>query len=125
MAIVRTPPTDLGRLVLGTEPLVVVIEAVEKPGNLGAILRTADGAGVDAVIAADPGTDLYNPNAIWASLGTVFTTPVAAAASSGRSSPGHGARDQAPRPGGRGAAVHGGDLRGAIALFRQRGRGPP
>ena len=54
MAIVRTPPTDLGRLVLGTQPLVVVIEAVEKPGNLGAILRTADGAGVDAVIAADP-----------------------------------------------------------------------
>ena len=45
VAIVRTPPTDLGRLVLGTQPLVVVIEAVEKPGNLGAILRTADGAG--------------------------------------------------------------------------------
>ena len=79
VAVVRTPPTDLARLAPGEEPLVVVVEAVEKPGNLGAILRTADGAGVDAVIAADPRTDLFNPNAIRASLGTVFTRPVAAA----------------------------------------------
>jgi TrmH family RNA methyltransferase len=79
VAVVRTPPTDLARLAPGEESLVVVVEAVEKPGNLGAILRTADGAGVDAVIAADPRTDLFNPNAIRASLGTVFTRPVAAA----------------------------------------------
>ena len=60
------------------EPLVVVVESVEKPGNLGAVLRTADGAGADAVIAADPLTDLFNPNAIRASLGTIFRVPVAA-----------------------------------------------
>ena len=81
LAVVRTPSTALDRLEPGPDPLVVVVEAVEKPGNLGAILRTADGAGVDAVIAADPRTDLFNPNAIRASLGTIFTTPVAAATS--------------------------------------------
>ena len=81
VAIVRTPPTDLARLDLPTEPLVVVIEGLEKPGNLGAILRTADGAGADAVIAADPRTDLFNPNAIRASLGTIFARPIAAAPS--------------------------------------------
>ena len=60
------------------EPLVVVTEDVEKPGNVGAILRSADGAGADAVIAVG-GTDLFNPNVIRASVGTVFTVPVAAA----------------------------------------------
>jgi len=65
-----------------TPPLVVVLEGVEKPGNLGAVIRSADGAGVSAVIAADLRTDLYNPNAIRASLGTIFTMPVAAAPSS-------------------------------------------
>ena len=74
-------PTGLDTLVLPAEPLVVVIEAVEKPGNLGAILRTADGAGADAVIAADPRADLFNPNAIRASLGTIFARQVAAAPS--------------------------------------------
>ena len=57
----------------------LVIEGVEKPGNLGAVLRSADGAGVDAVIAASPRTDLFNPNAIRASAGTVFAVPIAAA----------------------------------------------
>jgi TrmH family RNA methyltransferase len=56
-----------------------VLESVEKPGNLGAVLRSADGAGLDALIAADLRTDLYNPNAIRASLGTIFTLPVAVA----------------------------------------------
>jgi RNA methyltransferase, TrmH family len=60
--------------------LIVVVEAVEKPGNLGAVLRTADGAGANAVIAADARTDPFNPNAIRASLGTIFTLPVVAAA---------------------------------------------
>jgi TrmH family RNA methyltransferase len=79
VAIVRSPRLGIRDLVLPDDPLVVVIEAVEKPGNLGAILRTADGAGVDAVIAADPRTDLFNPNAIRASLGTIFGRPVVSA----------------------------------------------
>ena len=58
-------------------PLVVVLERVEKPGNLGAILRTAEAAAVDAVIVCDPLTDLYNPNLIRASIGGVFSVPVA------------------------------------------------
>lgn len=58
-------------------PLIVVLESVEKPGNLGAILRTAEAAGVDAVIVCDPLTDLYNPNLIRASIGGVFSVPVA------------------------------------------------
>ncbi|MBN1393988.1 MAG: RNA methyltransferase [Pirellulales bacterium] len=61
-------------------PLVAVLEGVEKPGNLGAVLRSADGAGLSALIAADPRTDLYNPNAVRASLGTIFTVPVREAA---------------------------------------------
>ena len=58
-------------------PLVLVLEGVEKPGNLGAVLRTADAAGASAVLCCDPLTDLYNPNLIRASLGAVFTVPVA------------------------------------------------
>lgn len=79
VAVVRIPNTSLGRLHLPPDPLVGVIEAVEKPGNLGAILRSADGAGLDALVAAEPRTDLFNPNAIRASLGTVFTVRLAAA----------------------------------------------
>jgi TrmH family RNA methyltransferase len=82
VAVVRAPDTGLAGLDLRADSLVVVVEAVEKPGNLGAILRTADGAGADAVIAADPRTDLFNPNAIRASLGTIFTRPLAAGSSS-------------------------------------------
>lgn len=65
----------------GENPLYVVIESVEKPGNLGAILRSADAAGVDGVIVCDPLTDLYNPNLIRASIGAVFTVPVVACSS--------------------------------------------
>ncbi len=61
-------------------PLVAVLEGVEKPGNLGAVLRSADAAGLSAVIVADGRTDLFNPNAIRASLGTIFTVPVCQAA---------------------------------------------
>lgn len=78
--IVETRATDVARLHLPVDPLLLVVEAVEKPGNLGAILRTADGAGADAVIAASPITDIFNPNTIRASLGAVFTIPIAAAA---------------------------------------------
>ena len=58
-------------------PLVVVLEGVERPGNIGAILRSADAANVDAVIVCDPLTDLYNPNLIRASIGAIFTVPTA------------------------------------------------
>ena len=76
--VVRVPPTGLDGLQLSTDPLVVVTEDVEKPGNVGAILRSADAVGASAVIAAG-GTDLFNPNVIRASVGTVFSMPVAAA----------------------------------------------
>ncbi len=62
-------------------PLVAVLEGVEKPGNVGAVLRSADAAGLSAVIVANPHTDLFNPNAIRASLGTIFTVPVCEAES--------------------------------------------
>lgn len=79
VAIVRAPSLALADLVVPAEPLIVVIEGVEKPGNVGAVLRSADGAGVDAVIAASPRTDLANPNVIRASAGTIFAVPMAAA----------------------------------------------
>jgi TrmH family RNA methyltransferase len=66
----------LDRLALSDCPLLLVLEAVEKPGNLGAILRVADGAGADAVIVCDPGTDIFNPNVLRASTGAFFTVPV-------------------------------------------------
>jgi TrmH family RNA methyltransferase len=62
---------------LSVTPFVIVLEAVEKPGNLGAILRTADAAQVDAVIVCDPQTDIYNPNTIRSSIGCVFTQQIA------------------------------------------------
>jgi TrmH family RNA methyltransferase len=69
----------LGDIKLPSPPLIAVLEGVEKPGNVGAVLRSADGAGVDAVIVADPRTDLFNPNTIRASLGTVFAANVCTA----------------------------------------------
>ncbi len=70
--------TSLERLSLSANPLLTVIEGAEKPGNIGAILRTADGAGVDGVILTqDDGADLHNPNVIRASLGTLFHVPTA------------------------------------------------
>ena len=74
------PATDLADLVLPEDPLVAVLEGVEKPGNLGAVLRSADGAGVDALIVADSASDPWNPNAVRASIGTVFSVPLATCA---------------------------------------------
>lgn len=73
---------SLQNLHLGVAPLLLALESVEKPGNLGALLRTADGAGVDAVVVLEPTVDIYNSNVIRASLGTVFKVPVVS--SSGR-----------------------------------------
>jgi RNA methyltransferase, TrmH family len=77
VAVVAMPTADLEGLDLPARPLVAVVERVEKPGNLGAIARIADGAGVDALIVADPASDPWNPNAIRASLGTLFGMPLA------------------------------------------------
>lgn len=79
VAVAETPAATLAGLRLPDVPLVAVVEGCEKPGNLGAVLRSADAAGLSAVIATDSVTDLFNPNTIRASLGTLFTLPVAAA----------------------------------------------
>ncbi len=81
LAVVPAIDARLDRVQIGQNPLVLVCESVEKPGNLGAMLRTADAAGLDAVIAADPIADWGNPNIIRASKGTVFSVPVAEASS--------------------------------------------
>ncbi|MCE9647550.1 MAG: RNA methyltransferase [Chloroflexi bacterium] len=75
MGIFPIPKTSLEGLKTNECPFVIIAESVEKPGNLGAILRTADAAKVDAVIVCDPRVDLWNPNVIRASRGTVFTVP--------------------------------------------------
>ena len=77
IAVAKTKQHRLKDLSLKDNPLIVVLERVEKPGNLGAILRSAEAAGMDAVIVCDPLTDLYNPNLIRASIGGVFNVPVA------------------------------------------------
>jgi TrmH family RNA methyltransferase len=79
LALVPMIPTDLGRLRLRPDALVLVCESVEKPGNLGAMLRTADAAEIDAVVTADGVTDWGNPNIVRASKGTIFSVPVAEA----------------------------------------------
>lgn len=77
MAVVNTPTHSLAELPTESAPLYVVLEKVEKPGNLGAILRSADAAGATSVIVCDPLTDLYNPNLIRSSIGAIFNVPVA------------------------------------------------
>ena len=67
----------LNDLILPENPLIVVLESIEKPGNIGAVLRTADAANVDAVILSDAITDIYNPNVIRSSVGCIFTNKVA------------------------------------------------
>jgi TrmH family RNA methyltransferase len=72
-----TPATTAGR----AEPFLLVVEAIEKPGNLGTLLRGADAAGVDAVIVCDPVTDIFNPNVVRASTGVLFSVPIVIAES--------------------------------------------
>ena len=81
IAVVKARSHRLEDLRLQENPLVVILESVEKPGNLGAVLRTAEAAHVDAVIVCDPLTDFYNPNVIRASIGGVFSVPTAACSS--------------------------------------------
>src|SRR3972149_2120022 len=76
LAVFPIPQTSLDDLKLSELPLVIVAESVEKPGNLGAILRTADAAHVDALLVCDPRVDLWNPSVVRASRGAVFSVPV-------------------------------------------------
>ncbi len=76
IAVAKPKFHSLEILKLRRNPLLIVLESVEKPGNLGAVLRTAEAAAVDAVIVCDPLTDIYNPNVIRSSLGCVFSVPV-------------------------------------------------
>lgn len=76
VVVANTPERNLDALELPANPLIAILERVEKPGNVGAILRSADGAGMDAVIVVDPQTDLFNPNTIRSSVGTVFSKQV-------------------------------------------------
>lgn len=77
IALIKPKSHTLADIKLSENPFIIVLEAVEKPGNLGAILRTADAAQVDAVIVCDPLTDVYNPNAIRSGIGCVFSVQTA------------------------------------------------
>jgi RNA methyltransferase, TrmH family len=79
LAVVGSVVRSCAELSVGPAPLALLCQGVEKPGNLGAMLRTADAAGVEAVVAVDPVTDWSNPNLVRASKGTVFSVPVASA----------------------------------------------
>jgi len=81
LAEVEYKTLGLKDLQLPENPLIMVLESVEKPGNLGAVLRSADAAKADAVLICDPLTDLYNPNLIRASIGAIFTVPTVAVSS--------------------------------------------
>jgi len=76
IALANPRRVRLDELKLNSPPLLLVLESVEKPGNLGALLRTADAANLDGVIICDPQTDIYNPNAIRSSIGCIFTLPI-------------------------------------------------
>ncbi len=77
IALLQPKLHTLSNIQLSETPFVIILESVEKPGNLGAILRTADAAAVDAVIVCDPHTDIYNPNVIRSSVGALFTVQTA------------------------------------------------
>ncbi|WP_366187267.1 RNA methyltransferase [Flavobacterium ovatum] len=77
LAVAKTKPMHLSNLKLSSNPLILIAEAPEKPGNIGALLRTADAANLDAVIIANPKSDLYNPNIVRSSVGCLFTNQIA------------------------------------------------
>ena len=82
IAVAKQFSTSLGEMRLVDGALVLIVEAIEKPGNLGAMIRTADAAGADAVIVADPVLDIFNPNVVRASQGSLFSVPLAVAPTS-------------------------------------------
>jgi TrmH family RNA methyltransferase len=77
IAIAKSKSLTLNELELGDNPLIMVAEAPEKPGNIGALLRTADAANLDAVIVSNPKSDMYNPNIVRSSVGCLFTNQIA------------------------------------------------
>ena len=77
LAVLEAPPTALGRLELGREPLLLVAEAIERPGNLGTIARTACGARVDALVVCDGRTSVFHPDTVQGSVGALFRVPLA------------------------------------------------
>lgn len=77
LAVAKTKSMELSDLQLSNNPLILIAEAPEKPGNIGALLRTADAANLDAVIIANPKSDLYNPNIVRSSVGCLFTNQIA------------------------------------------------
>jgi TrmH family RNA methyltransferase len=77
LAIAKTKPMHLSDLKLSKNPLILIAEAPEKPGNIGALLRTADAANLDAVIIANPKSDMYSPNIVRSSVGCLFTNQIA------------------------------------------------
>ena len=77
LAVAKTKSLQLADLKLSENPLILVMEAIEKPGNIGAVMRTCDAAKIDAVIIANPKTDLYNPNIVRSSVGCLFTNQIA------------------------------------------------
>lgn len=79
VAVAKRPDTSLDRFAIKDTPFYLIVEAIEKPGNLGAVFRSCDGAGVDGIIVASPLTDVFHPNSIRASMGTVFSMPFAIA----------------------------------------------
>lgn len=79
LAVAKSKSLQLSDLKLSATPLILVAEAPEKPGNIGALLRTADAANLDAVIIANPKSDLYNPNIVRSSVGCLFTNQIATA----------------------------------------------
>lgn len=81
LALAEKPPVELDELALSPQPLLLVVDGLEKPGNLGALLRTADAADLDAVLVAGRGTDVFNPNVVRASMGSVFSRAVVTAQS--------------------------------------------
>ncbi len=117
VAVAEIPARRLGDLRLGPSPLLVIAEALEKPGNLGAILRSADAAGADAVIVCDRTTDAYNPNVVRSSKGTVFQVPVVETGSAEAIAwlKEHGIRIVAATPAGEKAHWEA-DLRGGVAI---------
>jgi TrmH family RNA methyltransferase len=79
LAVAKTKSLQLSDLILPQNPLILVMESIEKPGNIGAMLRTCDAAKIDAVLLVNPKTDLYNPNIVRSSVGCLFTNQIATA----------------------------------------------